>query len=202
MIELLRTSTDPQISKGVDALKQLFLKKRGIQFPLAVPAFKNACALNPPLWPGWNRHLVNSTAPPPPLPGQHVVKCVLNPRISHVKSLLSPTMLQGSRGRGINWLMHNSLYHTKPNPITVLLCTKIVYAFSINVKFPSSTHSYSSAVFLYKGMLSLTDILQITVAVNDQNSSASAPSAPLYQSFSTSYHWSFVFMTNVEAEDS
>ena len=28
MIELLKSSTDPQISKGVDALKQLFLKKR------------------------------------------------------------------------------------------------------------------------------------------------------------------------------
>ena len=52
MIELLRTSTDPQISKGVDALKQLFLKKRKIQFSLAVPDSKNACALNPRLWPG------------------------------------------------------------------------------------------------------------------------------------------------------
>ena len=28
MIELLKTSTDPQISKGVDALKQLFLRKK------------------------------------------------------------------------------------------------------------------------------------------------------------------------------
>ena len=65
IIELLKTSTDPQISKGVDAIKQLFLKKRRIRFPVAVPAFKNACALNPRLWPGWNRHLVNCTSPPP-----------------------------------------------------------------------------------------------------------------------------------------
>ena len=28
MIELLKTSTGPQISKGVDALKQLFLRKK------------------------------------------------------------------------------------------------------------------------------------------------------------------------------
>ena len=32
MIELLKTSTDSQISKGVDALKQLFLKRKRIQF--------------------------------------------------------------------------------------------------------------------------------------------------------------------------
>ena len=49
MIELLKTSTDPQVPKGVDALKQLFLKKRMIQFPVAVPAFKNAYALDPRL---------------------------------------------------------------------------------------------------------------------------------------------------------
>ena len=48
MIEILKTSTDPQVPKGVDALKQLlFLKKRRIQFPVAVPASKIACALNP-----------------------------------------------------------------------------------------------------------------------------------------------------------
>ena len=88
MIELLRTSTDPQISKGVDALKQLFLKKRKIQFSLAVPASKNACALNPLLWPGWNRHLVNSTAPR----GQHVAKCALNPRYF--------PLCRGGRGKG------------------------------------------------------------------------------------------------------
>ena len=64
IIEFLKTSTDPQISKEIDILKRLFLKKRRIQFPVAVPAFKNACALNPRLWPGWNRHLVNSTPPP------------------------------------------------------------------------------------------------------------------------------------------
>ena len=29
MIELLKSSTDPQISKGVDALKQLFFEKKG-----------------------------------------------------------------------------------------------------------------------------------------------------------------------------
>ena len=78
MIEILKTSTDPQVSKGVDALKQLlFLKKRRIQFPVVVPASKIACALNPRSWSGCNRHLVNSAAPR----GQHVVKCVFNPRI-------------------------------------------------------------------------------------------------------------------------
>ena len=78
MIEILKTSTDPQVSKGVDALKQLlFLKKRRIQFPVVVPASKIACALNPRSWSGWNRHLVNSAAPR----GQRVVKCVFNPRI-------------------------------------------------------------------------------------------------------------------------
>ena len=78
MIEILKTSTDPQVPKGVDALKQLlFLKKRRIQFPVVVPASKIACALNPRSWSGWNRHLVNSAAPR----GQHVVKCVFNPRI-------------------------------------------------------------------------------------------------------------------------
>ena len=46
MIEIL--TTDPQVPKGVDALKQLlFLKKRRIQFPVVVPASKIACALNP-----------------------------------------------------------------------------------------------------------------------------------------------------------
>ena len=65
-IELLKTSTDLEISKGVDALKQLFLKKRRIQFSAAVSASKkkNACALNPRPLPGWNRHPVNSAAPP------------------------------------------------------------------------------------------------------------------------------------------
>ena len=37
------------------------------------PSSKNAWALNHRSWPGWNRHLANSTAPR----GQHVVKCVL-----------------------------------------------------------------------------------------------------------------------------
>ena len=96
MIEILKTSTDPQVPKGVDALKQLlFLKKRRIQFPVVVPASKIACALNPRSWSGWNRHLVNSAAPR----GQHVVKCVFNPRNSGcVKSPLSPAMLRGSGG--------------------------------------------------------------------------------------------------------
>ena len=110
MIELLRTSTDPQISKGVDALKLLSLKKRKIQFSLAVPASKNACALNPLLWPGWNRHLVNSTAPR----GQHVSKCALNPRYFPI---CRGGRGSGVGGRGFNWLMNNSSYHTKPNPI-------------------------------------------------------------------------------------
>ena len=95
MIEILKTSTDPQVPKGVDALKQLlFLKKRRIQFPVAVPASKIACALNPRSWSGWNRHLVNSAAPR----GQHVVKCVFNPRIVAV---LNPQYLPpccGGRG--------------------------------------------------------------------------------------------------------
>ena len=39
-IELLKTSTDLEISKGVDALKQLFLKKRRIPFSAAVSASK------------------------------------------------------------------------------------------------------------------------------------------------------------------
>ena len=47
MIELLKTSTDQQISKGVDPLKQLFLKKRRIRFPVAVPAFKYARVKSP-----------------------------------------------------------------------------------------------------------------------------------------------------------
>ena len=64
VIEILKTSTDPQISKGVDTLKQLlFLKKRRIQFPVVVLASKIACALNPRSRPRWNRHLVNSAAP-------------------------------------------------------------------------------------------------------------------------------------------
>ena len=42
MIEILKTSTDPQISKGVDALKQLlFLKKRRIQFLVVAPLPKS-----------------------------------------------------------------------------------------------------------------------------------------------------------------
>ena len=95
MIELLKTSTDPQIARGVYALKQLFLRKRRIQFPVAVPPSKNACALNPRSWPGWNRYLVNSTAPR----GQHVVKWVLNPRYLPLR--------RGGRWAGISiWLMH------------------------------------------------------------------------------------------------
>ena len=47
MKELLKTSTDPRILKGVNALKQLFLKRRRIQFPIAVAASKNACPSNP-----------------------------------------------------------------------------------------------------------------------------------------------------------
>ena len=116
MIDLLKTSTDPQIPKGVDALKQLlFLKKRRIQFPLDVPASKNACALNPRSWPGWNRHLVNSAAPR----GQHVV---LNPRIGRVKSPLSPAMPRGSKGRGFNWLMDNRIRTFPP------FCLNFVFA--------------------------------------------------------------------------
>ena len=61
--------------KGVDAIKQLFLRKK-IQIQVAFPAFKNACLLNPRSGPGWDRHLLNSTASR----GQYVVKCVLNPR--------------------------------------------------------------------------------------------------------------------------
>ena len=37
IIELLKTSTDLQISKGVGALKQLFLKKKGYSSPLLSP---------------------------------------------------------------------------------------------------------------------------------------------------------------------
>ena len=92
MIEILKTSTDPQVPKGVDALKQLlFLKKRRIKFPVVVPASKIACALNPCSWPGWNRHLVNSAASQ----GQDVVKCVLNPGIV---AALNPHYLPPSCG--------------------------------------------------------------------------------------------------------
>ena len=37
IIELLKTSTDLQISKGVGALKELFLKKKGYSSPLLSP---------------------------------------------------------------------------------------------------------------------------------------------------------------------
>ena len=40
MVELLKTSTDPVIAKGVDALKQLFLKKKGYSSPLLSPLAK------------------------------------------------------------------------------------------------------------------------------------------------------------------
>ena len=39
MIELLETSKDPQISKGVDALKQLFLRKKDT-VPRCFPRFR------------------------------------------------------------------------------------------------------------------------------------------------------------------
>ena len=94
IIELLETSKNPQISKGVALMpsNNCFCRKR-IQFPVAILFSENACLLNPRSWPGWDKHLVNSTA----LRGQHVVKCVLNPRY------LPPCR----GGRGFNWLMHS-----------------------------------------------------------------------------------------------
>ena len=69
MIEILKTCTDPQISKGVDALKQLlFLKKRRIRFPVVVPASKIACGLNPAHGPGGTGILLI-----PPLPGDNML---------------------------------------------------------------------------------------------------------------------------------
>ena len=61
--------------------------------------------LNPRSWPGWNRHLVNSTAPR----RQHVVKCVLNPRY------LPPC--RGSRGAGVLidlCIIDSEIYKTIP----------------------------------------------------------------------------------------
>ena len=83
IIELLETSKNPQISKGVALMpsNNCFCRKR-IQFPVAILFSENACLLNPRSWPGWDKHLVNSTAPR----GQHVVKMC-------VKSPLSPAML-------------------------------------------------------------------------------------------------------------
>ena len=94
IIELLETSKNPQISKGVALMpsNNCFCRKR-IQFPVAILFSENACLLNPHSWPGWDKHLVNSTAPR----GQHVVKCVLNPRY------LPPCR----GGRGFSWLMHS-----------------------------------------------------------------------------------------------
>ena len=77
----------------IDALKQRFCRKRIQSFPVAILFSENACLLNPRSWPGWDKHLVNSTAPS----GQHVVKCVLNPRY------LPPCR----GGQGFNWLMHS-----------------------------------------------------------------------------------------------
>ena len=39
-------------------------EEKWTQFPLAFPSSENKCVLNPCLWQGWNRHLINSTAPP------------------------------------------------------------------------------------------------------------------------------------------
>ena len=86
MIELLETSKDPQISKGVDALKQLFLHKK-VTVPRFCLRFRKCVLVKSPLTTLVDRHLVNSTAPR----GQHLVKCVLN----HALSALFPVMPWG-----------------------------------------------------------------------------------------------------------
>ena len=74
----------PQFWKGADALKWLFLKKKGYSSPLLTPLPKIICvrvkSLTPD--PGETGISVNSAAPW----RQHVVKCVLNSRIGRVKS--------------------------------------------------------------------------------------------------------------------
>ena len=73
------TWKDPQTSKGVDALKQPFLRKKDT-VPRCCPRFQKCVLVKSPLMTRVDRRLVNSTAPR----GQHLVKCVLNPRIVHV----------------------------------------------------------------------------------------------------------------------
>ena len=93
IIELLETSKDPQISKGVDALKQLFLRKKDT-VPRCYSLFRKCVLIKSPLMTQVGQaSLVNSTAPS----GQHVVKCVLNPRY------LPPCR----GGWGFNWLTHS-----------------------------------------------------------------------------------------------
>ena len=48
MIELLETSKDPQISKGVDALKQLFLRKKDT-VPRCYSLFRKCVLIKSPL---------------------------------------------------------------------------------------------------------------------------------------------------------
>ena len=48
MIELLETSEDPQISKGVDALKQLFLRKKDT-VPRCYSLFRKCVLIKSPL---------------------------------------------------------------------------------------------------------------------------------------------------------
>ena len=92
MIELKRLQKIHKSQRELMPWNNCFCRKR-LQFPVAVPASKNACLLNPRSWPGWTG-ICWFNSPP----GHHLVKCVLN--TVQVKSPLPSAMPWGSWGPG------------------------------------------------------------------------------------------------------